>query len=167
MLTKQQLPPPESCDNCQSLDFKVVINSVIYGKERGDWPYGYFCCKCRAFVGCHYGNYNPLGKMATASVRRRRSKLHELFDVVWQEGWIKRSEAYRWLAGQLNLDDVDNCHIGELSKENLEAAITLMQGHKAKDYALFRRRKEKEVTKKYEQRTRENARIGLRKSRRA
>lgn len=166
-MLKKQLPPPEKCDNCSSLNFKVVLNSVIYGIERGEWPYGYFCRDCRAYVGCHPNNYNPMGRMATASTRRKRSTLHELFDVIWREGWIRRDDAYRWLAQQLELDNVNNCHIGELSKEQLDWAIAIMRAHKAKEYAQFRRRKEKETAKKYEQRSRESTRIGLRKSRRA
>lgn len=163
MLRQRHLPPPTLCDNCSKPHVKLVNNSQIYGQERGTWPYAYICLTCRAYVGCHQGTYNPLGKMAVPSIRRRRAKLHELFDIVWQEGWLTRFDAYRWLAIQLDIENINDCHIGELSKENLDKAILLMQSHSKTEYAMFKRRSKKAKVKKSEQRNRANVKIGLRK----
>lgn len=161
MDTRVQLKPPKVCDSCKSDRIGVTSNSVVYGIERGAWPYCYYCDDCGAMVGCHPNTHNPLGLMATSAIRRKRKQLHELFDPVWRENYLSRDDAYRWLGSQLNIEV--ECHIGNLTKEQLIVAISLMRAHKETDYKLFRRRKAKADAKHYERTNRENSRIVIRK----
>lgn len=105
-----------------------------------------------------------MGIMATGSTRRLRGKLHKLFDVIWQEGYLTRIEAYIWLANQINFKDKEDCHIGYLSKEQLRHAILVLSANNTNDYVLFKRRKEKNDERVYARRQRQGAKIDRRKS---
>lgn len=72
-----------------------------------------------AYVGCHPGTEQPLGRLADAKLRLAKSHAHAVFDPIWErkmakEGCSKgeaRGKGYAWLAGQLGIDPKD-CHIG-------------------------------------------------------
>lgn len=161
-IARNQLSAPTKCDNCASLNIERCLNSVVYGMTRGDWPYCYFCRECRAMVGCHPNTFNPMGLMATPRIRRRRGQLHLLFDPIWQNKYMSRQDAYRWLAKELNLE-TDDCHIGQLTLDQLNKGLLIMSVHKATDYSQFKRRKVKNDTRRKATRTRNNDKIGRRR----
>jgi len=163
-MQKKQLPPPDNCDSCQSDRIGLTSNSVLYGIEKGEWPYCYYCDDCGAMVGCHPNTHNPMGLMAVASIRRKRAKLHEAFDPIWQLRYLSRDDAYKWLAKELDLPDNEDCHIGLLSPSNLNLALNLMRAHSSNNYIQFKRRKEKNATRQRERYARQNDKIGRRKS---
>lgn len=41
---------------------------------------------------------------------RARMAAHDAFDPLWQEGYMSRSDAYSWLAGELGIQKSD-CHM--------------------------------------------------------
>ena len=159
---RNQLNAPKVCDNCESPRIGLTSNSVVYGSEFGKWPYCYYCDECGAMVGCHPNTHNPMGKMATGATRRLRAKLHELFDPIWRLNYLSRNDAYIWLEKELNLNE--ECHISHLDKDQLKQALKILNAHKLTDYALFKRRKEKNDARKYARNRRQDARIGQRKN---
>lgn len=78
----------------------------------------WLCSDCHAYVGCHkaesgYGDgTKPLGRLANAELRKAKSAAHAAFDPIWQNGYMKRKQAYSWLSKQL--DSKEAVHIGEM-----------------------------------------------------
>lgn len=106
-----ELPAPETCRYCQSR-VDLVNNSEVYGKSYGRWPHVYLCSNkvCRAFVGVHPNTQVPLGTLADAETRKARKEAHSAFDLIWKGGYMKRGEAYAWLAEKLRIETW-RCHV--------------------------------------------------------
>jgi len=159
----KSLPVPTRCDNCSSDRMGLTSKSVIYGKEYGPWPYCYYCDDCGAYVGCHPNTYTPMGFMANSQVRRLRAKLHQMLDPIWHLKYLSRSQTYNWLASQLNILESD-CHISQLNQSQLERALYILNPHSLNNYIQFQKRKIKNDNRKSARFSRENSRIGRRKS---
>ena len=73
----------------------------------------WLCKPCDAYVGCHPGTPEPLGRLANAELRRAKMEAHTAFDKLWKgdQAQMRRADAYRWLAAELGIG-VDDCHIG-------------------------------------------------------
>jgi hypothetical protein len=142
----------------------LTSNSVIYGEEKGKWPYCYYCDDCTAVVACHPNTYNPMGFMATSAVRRLRQKVHRLLDPIWENNFLSRSDAYDWLANQLSIAPSE-CHISHFNKSQLDLAISVLSVHAKNDYIQFQRRKTKNDARRNARNDRQNSRIVRRKSR--
>ena len=154
-------PPPKVCDNCDTPGVVLITNDKIYGELKGDWPYCYYCHRCDALAACHRNTYNPMGLMATSATRRRRTKLHDLFDVIWQNKYIERDEAYKWLANELQVGN--NCHISELPTEKLKLSIEIMRTHRDNGYVFFKRRMQKNENRRTAAATRQHTKVKLRR----
>lgn len=163
-ITKTQLSAPLNCDNCKGYNFGLTSNSVIYGIEKGLWPYCYYCDDCGAMVGCHPNTHNPMGLMAIGSTRRKRAKLHEIFDPIWHLKYLTRDEAYQWLAKELDLPTDKDCHIAQLSIDKLQQALDIMRVHFDNGYSQFKRRKQKNEQRKLARFARQDGKISRRKS---
>lgn len=110
------------CPYC-GLRSELVTGAEIYPHRRGDeWlaKKPFYCCgPCQAWVGCHPGTTNALGRLANAELRKAKSDAHAAFDPLWkkkqaQTGGGKgraRNAGYDWLADQLGIPRED-CHIG-------------------------------------------------------
>lgn len=109
---KDALPAPTMCPHCTS-DVEIHKNSAIYGREFGEWPWAFICMnkKCGAYVGMHPFTGLPLGTLATGAIRDARKRAKAKFNPLWHNGLMTRSEAYQWLADQLDIPLVA-CHIG-------------------------------------------------------
>jgi len=108
---------PHSCPYCQS-PVELVNNAVVYNKRSfGDWPYLYICSnrqKCDAYVGLHPETDIPLGTLANKETRDARLAVKGVFNRIWQDKHMSRSEAYRFLAKRMQISDRDakrDCHI--------------------------------------------------------
>jgi hypothetical protein len=123
------VPAPE-CPYC-GLPAKAVDGSVIY-PSRPDLAHKMFwrCAPCGAWVGCHNGTMVALGRLANAELRAAKQRAHAAFDPLWQgkmrrDGCSKgeaRSAGYRWLAGQLGLEQ-PTCHIGMFDVDVCERVV--------------------------------------------
>lgn len=82
----------------------------------------YACLPCGAWVGCHPGTTQRLGRLANAEGRRLKMAAHAAFDPRWKEGGTKRKAAYRWLADQLGIDP-KRCHIGYFNEDECRRVI--------------------------------------------
>ena len=45
-----------------------------------------------------------------------RARAHARFDLIWKRGYLTRTEAYAWLAVQMEMPEGD-CHMGMLSRD--------------------------------------------------
>ena len=111
-------PGPE-CDYCGK-SAKLVKSSEVYGPGR-DYGWMWLCRPCQAWVGCHPGTKNALGRVADAELRQAKMAAHAAFDPLWRDHpdppWGRpghRKSAYTWLADQLNLSP-RHCHIGMMN----------------------------------------------------
>lgn len=102
-------------------------NKAIYGRSFGEWPMIYLCtnAECRAFVHCHPGSSTPLGTMADSATRRLRKLAHHVFDKLWKDGEMTRSDAYTWLAERLGIQR-DQCHIGLFDAAQCQRVIDVV-----------------------------------------
>ena len=107
---KNPLPVPVVHDACGGA-VKIVNNETIYGRSFGDWPWAYRCERCGAYVGMHPFTAIPLGTLADGPTRQARKRAKDAFNPMWQSGKMSRSDAYAWLARQLGIRRVDECHI--------------------------------------------------------
>lgn len=99
---------------------ELVTGAEIY-PHRQDLAVSFFwrCAACAAWVGCHPGTKQPLGRLADAELRRAKSSAHAAFDPLWKAKIRRdkcrkheaRSAAYQWLAAALGIDAAQ-CHIG-------------------------------------------------------
>jgi hypothetical protein len=111
---KNPLPPPAACPHCGS-PVEIVRNSVIYGRAYGEWPWAFRCTDdvCDSYVGMHPFTGIPLGTLANAEIRAARKRAKNVFNPLWQDGGqFTRSDAYAWLARQLGITNIEECHIG-------------------------------------------------------
>lgn len=117
-------PCPNVCNHCGS---RVVLctNDVVYGQTYG-YPWIYYCQSCGAYVGCYQGTSRALGLLATAVERRKRRRLHELFDRLWkgkQDARNKRVQAYEELSRRLGRE----AHFGWMTEAELNIAYLVVK----------------------------------------
>lgn len=105
---------------------ELVSGSVLYtGRGRGRMYWA--CLPCKAWVGCHPGTHRPLGKPARKGLRDLRRTVHERYlDRLWKEGHMTRKQAYRWLAAQMETEEV---HVGEFEENECYKAIRIIGEH--------------------------------------
>jgi len=84
----------------------------------------YLCPPCDAYVGCHPGTTEPLGRLANAELRAAKMAAHSAFDPLWRLGQWKRRDAYKWLAGKLGIAWKD-CHIGFMDVEMCKRVVEI------------------------------------------
>ena len=88
----------------------------------------YQCAPCDAYVGCHPGTENALGRLANAELRAAKMAAHAAFDPVWKTGEKKRGSAYAWLSDALGMDKKD-CHIGMMDVADCCRVVEACKGH--------------------------------------
>lgn len=108
-----------------------VTGAILYPKYPRLHGKSFWLCRpCDAYVGCHAGTANPLGRLANAELRAAKMRAHAAFDPIWRDGKVGRTEAYRWLANRLGLSRRD-AHIGnfdiELCNRVVEACTALKE----------------------------------------
>ena len=105
---------------------RYVDSKTIYGKSYGKV---YFCKRCDAYVGVHRGTDKPLGRLANKELRYWKVKAHEAFDPLWKSKRKTRSEAYAWLALQMDLC-AEDCHIGMFDVEQCKKVVEICLKHR-------------------------------------
>ena len=117
------------CDYCQK-EAELVTGRVIYPHRSDLWNLNFWMCKpCKAYVGCHKGTKAPLGRLANAELRSCKMSAHESFDQIWKtHGWMTRTNAYLWLAKELNLEPKD-CHIAMFDVDMCKKVIRVSQDY--------------------------------------
>lgn len=115
------------CPYCHSLAVKRPA-SFIYGeKNRDQDAYVYVCSRypfCDAYVAAHKKTGLPMGTLANGELRHKRILAHRVFNRLWQEGYMGKQAAYRWLQVQLGLPE-SMAHIAMFSEYLCDRVITL------------------------------------------
>lgn len=106
------------CPYCKAKS--VLINSIeVYGKDYGMmWR----CKPCDAYVGCHKGTNDALGRLANKELRVLKMEAHKYFDLIWKNKNLTRSDAYKWLSEKLSIEP-EYTHIGMFSEKTLKDVI--------------------------------------------
>lgn len=115
---------PVRCDYCNG-HAKLVNGGKLY-PHRPDLKRLLFwhCAACSAWVGVHRGTQRPLGRLATAQLRRLKMLAHGAFDPIWKSKLKTRSEAYSWLAEAMGLTK-DETHIGLFDEDQCRKVAEL------------------------------------------
>ncbi|WP_342656814.1 hypothetical protein GKC68_10495 [Pantoea sp. RSPAM1] len=117
---KNPLPIPVNCRFCNA-EVRIATHQEVYGRDYSDWPYVYLCIDCGAYVGMHPFTDVPLGTLADFDTRQARKRCKKPFEKIWRSGLMSRTEAYHWLARELNIN-VSACHFGWFDVEQCESA---------------------------------------------
>lgn len=113
------------CDYCDRAA-KRVTGKTVYPHRPDLFAKPFWACMdCGAWVGCHPGTDNPLGRLANAALRKAKMAAHSAFDPLWRNGSMKRAEAYKWLAGQMGIAP-QNCHIGMFDEDRCAAVVEIV-----------------------------------------
>jgi hypothetical protein len=98
--------------------------NFVNSKEVYKVDYGmiYLCKPCDAYVGCHKGTANALGRLANKELREYKKEAHKYFDMLWKEFGFKRKEAYIRLSEYLGLP-IYYTHIGMFSVDTCKKVI--------------------------------------------
>lgn len=120
---------PTKCNICGG-PVIYTSNARIYGKEYGS-GFCYLCRSCGAPVGTHKPRpKEALGLLADGRMRKGKKFCHSLFDPLWQgkpKANKKRTDLYRWLAGEMNLP-IEECHFGYFDIHQLRRAYRILLG---------------------------------------
>ena len=141
-MRKYALDLPENCHNCKSPNIELKHSSEFKGEPNKPHSFIWFCNECEATVGCHKGTFYPLGYMADKKTRQKRRYLHCLFDPLWNSRAMSRSDAYDWLAEQLDISP-DACHISMMNSQQLGRAIWICKNQVPTLIKVILRRRKK------------------------
>lgn len=101
----------------------LVDSKVVYAKSYG--PIWMCSGECEAWVGVHKNspNFQPLGRLANAHLRRAKQAAHAAFDPLWKDGHMTRTAAYAWLRQALNKNRP--VHIGFMDETGCREVIAV------------------------------------------
>lgn len=104
------------CGYCDRPAQRVGANKIY--KNRPDLLGKWFwkCDPCDAYVGCHPGTDNPLGRLSDKRLRHAKQRVHRELDPLWKSGEMRRKDAYAALAKALGIAQ-QNCHVGMFDYE--------------------------------------------------
>ncbi|MBD1229258.1 zinc-finger-containing protein [Xenorhabdus griffiniae] len=125
---KDPLPAPTECRYCNG-NVAIVSHEDVYGRSYGNWPWLYICTTCRAYVGMHPFTDIPLGTLANKETRAARNSCKQYFEQIWRSGRLTRTEAYHWLAKQLEISP-SQCHFGWFDTDMCERAANICRRFK-------------------------------------
>lgn len=127
------------CPYCHT-KAKIVTGLVVY-PHRPDLSAKrfYSCSPCGAWVGCHDGTFQPLGRLADAELREAKKAAHAAFDPIWKARFAAKSAIdpsykkgmarggrYRELAKVMGIDKRD-CHIGMFDVEQCQRVVEICE----------------------------------------
>lgn len=98
--------------------------SYVYG-DKAIEKHVYVCSEypvCNSYVGVHENTLLPKGTLANGDLRNKRIRAHKTFELIWESGIMKKSEAYRWMQYKFGLTS-RQAHIGLFSEYMCEQVI--------------------------------------------
>lgn len=131
--TAAKSKPVVVCPYC-SAHAELVDDTQVYQRNYGGKVW--LCRHCKAWVGCHKNSKShiPLGRLATAELRKLKIEAHALFDPLWRaairlRGWSQphaRGKAYSWLSKKMDIPRAE-CHIGMFNEDRVRLAIDILR----------------------------------------
>lgn len=123
--------PPSApvCPYCDRQS-QLVHGQAIYPHRPDLWAKPFWQCEpCEAYVGCHPGTKNALGRLANDELRKAKQAAHAAFDPLWRGGQQHRKSAYLWLAERMGMI-AENCHIGMMDVEACRRVVEVCKVHR-------------------------------------
>lgn len=135
------------CPYCRSTAVLTDSARIYNGRSYGPvWVCAQYP-ECDAYVGCHPGTNEPLGRLANRTLRDAKQRAHACFDPLWVQAprmypapqtntpkqrrkahkrirQAARTRAYAWLAERLGLEK-EQCHIGMFSVEQCDQVVAV------------------------------------------
>jgi hypothetical protein len=122
---KEEVLAGNICPYCNNSTNRIK-GLEIYGKNTPWSDLDFMLCRpCWAYAGVHRESGIALGSVANSTLRNKRKAAHQVFDRLYKEAHLTRSQAYTWLANQLNLDR-KLTHIGMFGEESCDLVIELV-----------------------------------------
>lgn len=122
---KKEILAGNLCPYCNDLT-KRIKGSEIYGEDTPWADLDFMLCRpCWAYTGVHQKSGIALGSVANALLRDKRRAAHQVFDRLYQEADLTRTQAYLWLAKQLDLNR-KLTHIGIFGEETCDLVVELV-----------------------------------------
>jgi ssDNA-binding Zn-finger/Zn-ribbon topoisomerase 1 len=100
----------------------------VYGRTYG---FMWVCTnfpECDAYVGAHKNSNKPLGTLANKELRDLRVRAHNVFDRVWRQGGLTRSQAYKLLREKMGMTE-DEAHIAKMNAEQCKRVLAEFRGY--------------------------------------
>lgn len=124
-------PPQPLCDYCGGKAVLARVGEEAYPYLEDHGPV-WICSPCQAWIGVRARSkqHTPLGRLADAALRERKSRLHDALEPLVTakmrrdgvNAFEARGKAMKWLIGSLHIP-VDSPSIHALSLEQCEQAI--------------------------------------------
>lgn len=129
-----------SCTECGCETPDLVTGAKIYPHLTNLHRKKIWLCPCGAYVGCHPGTDDALGRPAGPETRKARGYVHAVLDPLWRDApalypadakpygirRVARLRCYEWLADQMGLT-ADECHTGMFTIEQCRQAYRLLR----------------------------------------
>lgn len=122
---------PPVCPYCRRRA-ELMKSEAVYGAGHS---YGgmWVCVKCEAWVGCHKNSsdYAPLGRLANASLRRLKMRVHAELDPWWRDKPgdgprnHRRKAVYRMLAEEMQIPPRE-CHVADMDEARCQHAMDVL-----------------------------------------
>ena len=110
---------------CPSCGSKMILRQTTKFFHKDGTPKSFYGCTRYPYCKeTHSANKDgsPMGIPVDEKGRKARKEAHAVFDELWKEGYMSRSEAYRWLAKEMGRE----IHFSELSEEECYEVIDLI-----------------------------------------
>lgn len=93
------------------------------------------CPRCGSVASTTEGQFGPLHQccglmswkykpLVRVQVLHARRKAHESFDRIWKDGYMTRTQAYKWLARRLRMTEED-CHISKMGERTAKRVVAV------------------------------------------
>lgn len=94
------------CCGCKRVvEARLTYGNEVYPSHKHLHLHPFWKCDhCQNFVGCHHKTADktkPLGVIATAEIKKARSRIHRKLDPLWKKGLISRKQLYARLSEEL------------------------------------------------------------------
>ncbi|WP_084398326.1 zinc-finger-containing protein [Henriciella aquimarina] len=131
---------PFPCAECGGIPAQTT-GRAIYPHRPDLFHKFFYLCGCGAYVGCHPGTEDPLGRPAHAELRKARGQVHKVLDRIWMSApnqyerggkltpqqlrSMARKRTYRFLADRMKLTE-DECHTAMFDIEQCREGASIM-----------------------------------------
>jgi hypothetical protein len=116
------------CPYCNS-GSELMCSSKVYQSDNPEPVYA--CLPCDAWIEIDKNNTSAsppeaLGRLANAELRAAKNQAHTVFDLLWQNEFLSRSAAYKWLVSAMDSHRRD-CHFAMFDVAQCQTATALSQ----------------------------------------
>lgn len=114
------------CPYCGGIAVKRKA-SFLFGESANTYEYYYVCShypSCNSYVAAHEKTGLPMGMLANGDLRNLRIRAHKALDRIWQNGFMTKNQAYKWLQAKLDLPE-NEVHIAKFGEYRCRETISL------------------------------------------